>query len=147
MTGVGQLNLKVLVAVLASVLSASGAAGSAVLRFKAVLDGANETPPNSAISHGLLSARLDTTSGVFDYRATYARLSGRAEIAEFDGPNLHGDKVSPVLTAAHFRSPIRGSAFLNDGQIGDLMAETWYFNIHTKAYPAGEIRGRLVAVH
>jgi hypothetical protein len=135
-----------LVAISVMLLFVSGAAESAVLHFKAVLDGANETPPNSAISRGRLVARLDTASGAFNYDVTYGRLSGRAETAEFDGPSARGYKASPILRAAATRSPIRGSAFLGDGQIGDLMAETWSFNIHTKAYPAGEIRGRLLAV-
>jgi hypothetical protein len=40
-------------------------------------------------------------------------------------------------------SPIKGSAVLDDRQVTDLMAGKWYFNIHTKAHPTGEIRGQV----
>jgi CHRD domain-containing protein len=33
---------------------------------------------------------------------------------------------------------------LSDAQVADLMAGMYYVNIHTDAYPAGEIRGQLV---
>jgi hypothetical protein len=43
-------------------------------------------------------------------------------------------------------SPMAGAATLDDGQIADLEAGRWYFNIHTAAHPGGEIRGQLPAM-
>jgi hypothetical protein len=37
-----------------------------------------------------------------------------------------------------------GEAVISESQYPDLMANRWYFNIHTKAAPGGEIRGQLV---
>jgi hypothetical protein len=42
-------------------------------------------------------------------------------------------------------SPIKGSATLTDGQIGNLKGGLWYINIHTAKIPDGEIRGQVTA--
>jgi hypothetical protein len=48
------------------------------------------------------------------------------------------------LKAAPIASPFQGSAILTDAQVADLLAGLYYVNIHTDAYPAGEIRGQFV---
>ena len=40
-------------------------------------------------------------------------------------------------------SPIKGSATLTDAQAKDLADGMMYFNIHTAANKAGEIRGQM----
>ena len=41
------------------------------------------------------------------------------------------------------QSPIKGVATLDDKQMGDLLANRWYVNIHTAKNPNGEIRGQV----
>jgi hypothetical protein len=41
-------------------------------------------------------------------------------------------------------SPIKGAATLTDAQAADLTSGKWYFNIHTEANKAGEIRGQVL---
>ena len=48
-----------------------------------------------------------------------------------------------MIAAKDPASPITGSAQLTDAQIADLKNGKWYFNVHTKATPAGEIRGQV----
>jgi hypothetical protein len=40
-------------------------------------------------------------------------------------------------------SPIKGKEVLTPEQMADLQSGKWYFNVHTKANPGGEIRGQL----
>jgi hypothetical protein len=42
-------------------------------------------------------------------------------------------------------SPFTGEATLTAAQVNDLMAGKWYVNLHTAAYPGGEIRGQVNA--
>jgi len=69
-------------------------------------------------------------------------------MAHFHGPAAPGANAPPVVPvpAANLANPMTGTATLDDGQIADLKAGKWYFNIHTAANPGGEIRGQLPAV-
>ena len=51
-----------------------------------------------------------------------------------------------MVAMASPTSPIAGTATLSDGQIADLEAGKWYFNVHTMAHPGGEIRGQVMPV-
>jgi len=79
---------------------------------------------------------------------TYAHLTGPATMAHFHGPAGPGVNAPPVVPVppSSLADPMKGSATLDDGQIADLKAGNWYFNIHTAANPGGEIRGQLPAV-
>ena len=70
--------------------------------------------------------------------------------AHIHGPAEPGKNAPPVIWLTKkgdqnpdFPSPFKGTADLTDDQAKDLMAGKYYVNIHTKANPAGEIRGQL----
>jgi hypothetical protein len=95
------------------------------------------------LGKGTVSADLDTTSRNFTYVATYSGLTGPAVAAHFHGPAVAGANAPPVIMIKDLGSPIKGSAVLTPAQMTDLQAGKWYFNVHTKAHPTGEIRGQL----
>jgi hypothetical protein len=132
----------------AAVLFAAGAASSATLHFSTVLKGANEVPPHAVAGTGKVTATLDTATKAFSYKVTYSGLTGPATMAHFHGPAAPGANAPPVVPVpmSSLANPMVGTATLDDGQIADLKAGKWYFNIHTAANPGGEIRGQLPAV-
>ncbi len=125
-------------------LLAAGAAQAATVNFATVLRGADEVPPNATTGKGAVGAVLDTQTKVFSYTVTYSDLTGPAVAAHFHGPAMAGMNAPPMVAMTSLASPITGTATLNDGQIADLIAGKWYFNVHTAAHPGGEIRGQLV---
>jgi len=131
----------------AAALFAAGAASAATLHFATTLKGADETPPNTTTGTGHVSATLDTATKTLSYKVTYSGLTGPATMAHFHGPAGPGEKAPPVVAVptSALANPMVGSAPLDDGQIADLEAGKWYFNIHTAANPGGEIRGQLPA--
>ena len=131
----------------AALLFAAGAASAATLHFTTSLKGAEEVPPHAVPGTGKVSAELDTATKVFTYKVTYAGLTGPATMAHFHGPAGPGVNAPPVVPvpASALANPMTGKATLDDGQIADLKAGKWYFNIHTAANPGGEIRGQLPA--
>jgi hypothetical protein len=137
------MSLKSAAALAVVALLAAGTARAATVHFSATLTGADETPPNSSAGHGELTAELETDENVLVYRATYTGLSGPATMAHFHGPAAPGAAAPPVVAVKDPSGPISGTAILTRAQAEDLLAGKWYFNVHSKADPGGEIRGQV----
>lgn len=127
-------------------LLAAGSAGAAVIPFTAHLTAAQEVPANTTTGKGEVAARLDPATKVFTYTVNYSGLTGPAVAAHFHGPAEPGANAPPVVPVPNAaEAPLKGTATLTDAQIQDLQAGKWYFNLHTKANPGGEIRGQLTS--
>ena len=125
---------------------ASGAAFADTVALKADLQPSSEVPPKVSHGHGALNATFDTSSRTLNWNITYEGLSGPATAAHFHGPAPVGQnaKVQVPIAKSDLASPIKGSATLNEQQATDLMGGQWYFNVHTKQNPSGEIRGQVL---
>ncbi len=138
------MRLKSAAAALATiVLFAAGAARAEIIHFAATLSGADEVPANTSAGKGHFSAELETVEKSLVYRADYTGLSGPATMAHVHGPAAPGANGPPVIVMASPVTPISGAQLLTDAQIADLLAGKWYFNVHTKDHPGGEIRGQI----
>ena len=129
----------------AVVMAAASPLQAQTVHYSVALTGASEVPPNSTAGTGTVEADLDTATRTFSYTVTYAGLTGPAVAAHFHGPAATGANAPPVIAIKDLASPIKGSAMLTADQMADLQAGKWYFNVHTKAHPGGEIRGQLTA--
>ncbi len=111
--------------------------------FTARLSGASEVPAVNTKAKGLVTAVVVgnevTINGVFD------SLSGPVTAC-----HLHkGVAGGTGGTFTNFLANIRGNRIylkttLTNAQIGDLMEDSVYFNVHTAANGGGEIRGQMV---
>jgi len=117
-----------------------------ILSYKAELKGSSEVPPNQSKATGSISVSYDTTAKQLSWKGSYSGLTGPVTAAHFHGPALAGKNagIAVGLQGANLPVAFEGSATLTDTQAADLMAGRWYFNLHTAAYPAGEIRGQVV---
>jgi hypothetical protein len=76
---------------------------------------------------------------------SYSGFTGPATAAHFHGPAASGANAGVVVPVqGALPSPIKGTATLTDAQAADLTSGEWYFNIHTEANKAGEIRGQVL---
>ena len=106
--------------------------------FKASLKGKGK-------GHGTVSATYETSNRILSWRVNYSGLSGPATAAHFHGPAKAGENAGvQIPMMGNLNSPIVGQVAIADSQLPDLMAGLYYFNVHTKANPPGEIRGQLV---
>lgn len=119
------------------------AAQAETVKYKATLSGASEVPANTTMGTGSADVTYDTASKKLTYTVTYSGLTGDAVAAHFHGPAEAGKNAGLELPITVGPSPIKGEATLNDKQAADLAGGMWYVNIHTKANPAGEIRGQV----
>lgn len=120
---------------------------SNLVAFTTQLRGANEVPANASPGSGSVDAVLDTSTNLFRWKVNYTRLSGPATAGHFHGPAAIGANAGVALGWANpIHSPMDGSATLTPAQAADLLAGRWYANIHTAAYPGGELRGQMTVV-
>lgn len=115
--------------------------------YTATLSGANETPPNASTATG---------SATFTYNPTTFILSGSVSFSGFTTAtteaHIHmgavgvaGNVIFTIEATGPFTSPISyTSPALTTSQAADLAAGNYYVNIHTTAFPDGEIRGQLL---
>jgi hypothetical protein len=110
----------------------------------AKLSGAAQVPPNSSSGSGTAAIKLD--GDVLSWVITYSGLTGPVTGAHFHGPaaaNANAGVIVPF--AGSLGSPITGSQRLTAAQVAGLRSGLWYVNLHTAAFPGGEIRGQVTA--
>jgi hypothetical protein len=130
------------------------ASGPQALAFKipiaAFLSGGGEVPANNSLAKGLMEGTFDTDTNTLEWTVTYSGLSSSAIAAHFHGPisylGLTPEENAPIQvgTPGSLVSPFHGVAKIDDTQAKDLKDGRWYFNLHSKDFPAGEIRGPVI---
>ncbi|PDQ19088.1 CHRD domain-containing protein [Mesorhizobium sanjuanii] len=130
-------------AVSASILCASPARADMV-KMKATLDGAQQSPPVTTKGEGTAALVFDTDTKRLSWAVKYAGLSGPATAEHIHGPAAKGENAGVVIPFNGApKSPFKGAAELTEAQAADLMAGKYYINIHTAAHKDGEIRGQI----
>ena len=130
------------------------ASGSQALALKipiaAFLSGAGEVPANDSPAKGVMEGTFDTDTNTLTWTVTYSGLSSPVIAAHFHGPvsylGLTPEENAPIQvgTPGDLASPFHGVAKIDDAQARDLKDGRWYFNVHSKNFPAGEIRGPII---
>ncbi|MEW6630901.1 MAG: CHRD domain-containing protein [Pseudomonadota bacterium] len=113
------------------------------MKFKATLDGTQQSPPVTTKGKGTATFTFDTTKKKLSWNVKYSGLSGPAVAAHIHGPAGMGENAPPVIPFKNLKSPIKGSTTLTDAQAADLEAGKYYVNVHTAANKDGEIRGQI----
>lgn len=111
----------------------------------ATLNGASEKPTSTtSTATGTFVGNLNTTTRVLSYTVTFQGFS-----EALTGGHLHkitnANGTGPVdIPFPSLTNPIIAtSPVLRQGQVDSLLAGQYYANLHTKTYPAGEIRGEV----
>lgn len=111
--------------------------------FKAALSGANEPTPNASTATGTATLTFNTTTKIFSVVVNYSGTT--ATIAHIHR-GLSGTSGGVVFGFPNpIASPINyASVALDAMQEFELNSNAYYVNIHSTAFPAGEIRGQLI---
>jgi hypothetical protein len=110
--------------------------------FEAALNGVSEVPPNASTATGNATLTYDTLTKKFTIIVIYSGITATGAHIHLAPPDSTGGIVFPFATP--LTSPVNyTSPALTDAQEADLFGEMYYVNIHSAAYPGGEIRGQL----
>lgn len=116
-----------------------------IVEFQATLNGTSEVPPNNSVSSGRATLRYDTLAKKFDIQVTFNGVTPTGAHIHEGAPGVAGGVIfgfpNPVTSPINYSSPV-----LTDAQEAALFGGMYYVNIHSSAYPDGEIRGQLVRV-
>ena len=87
----------------------------------------------------------DTVTRVLTWNVSHSGLSGTPTAAHFHGPGTPLENAPVIIVFnGSLASPIKGTATLTGDQASQFLAgEGWYINIHTPAYPGGELPGQV----
>ncbi|MGG9962246.1 CHRD domain-containing protein [Ferruginibacter sp. SUN106] len=110
--------------------------------FKATLSGASEVPANASTATGTATLTFNTVTKVFTVTVTYSGVTANNGHIHQGAAGVSGPVIFPF---ASLTSPISyTSAALDATQESNLNGNLYYVNIHSAAFPAGEIRGQLI---
>ncbi|MFV8346372.1 CHRD domain-containing protein [Flavobacterium sp. ZB4P13] len=112
--------------------------------FNATLNGTSEVPSNTSSATGTATLTFNNTTKTFTITVTHS-------VASATGGHIHVGAAGTappnnvVFPFTNLTSPITyTSVALTTAQEADLKANLYYVNIHSAAYPGGEIRGQLI---
>jgi len=126
----------------ASATSTATSTPAACVSFNVTLTGAQETPPNGSSGTGSGTVEIDTTANTLSYNITFSGLTGTENNAHIHGFAARGAPAG-VLYGLPLGNPKVGSITFTEAQQANLLAGLSYINIHSTAFPGGEIRGQI----
>jgi hypothetical protein len=126
-----------------------------VIRYDSVtkkgiaLTGTQEVPAVSPSGSGTLDVSYDKGSKTLRYSATWTGMTDSVTMMHFHGPAEKGANAG-VLYPIHDFTPgtsgtASGTVKLDEVKLkeADLLGGKWYYNIHSKTHPGGEVRGQV----
>jgi len=126
-------------------------AHQSALPFTVTLNSAMERPTNSMTGSG--SGILSLEGNTLCFSISYRGLSGPATLAHIHGPANTTASADVIIDLRPFNGgafdtngTLSGTILLTDTEKAMLLAGLTYVNIHTSAYPGGEIRGQIAPV-
>jgi len=144
---VEQSGMKKAICGLGVVALCAAQASAVVWTFNDPMTGSQEVPANASPAFGNINGTYDDVTNVITYSMTWSGLMANTTNAHFHAAAVGvagGVQIGPAgfplgVTAGSFG----GSHVLSGAQETQILSGLWYFNIHTSAFPSGEIRGQL----
>ncbi len=119
-------------------------ATSQVDSFTASLTGAEQTPPTASAARASGAATLNRGTRLLQATVTTSGLSGASVHIHEGARGINGPIVLSLMESPAGSGQWSGQSVLSSTQVDTLLAGDMYFDVHTAAFPNGEIRGQLI---
>ena len=139
---------KALLTIVSGVVFATGIA-SAQTTFTAFLSGLGENPPNGSPATGFGTVVLNAAQTQITVDESWSGLVAPATASHIHSPGGVGTNAPVVFPFSGVPAATAGAIpeqtfAINSTQVAQLFAGYMYMNVHTSAFPGGEIRGQLL---
>ncbi|MCC6675595.1 MAG: CHRD domain-containing protein [Phycisphaerales bacterium] len=125
-----------------ALLAPSALAECTIFTRVAVLTGSQEVPPNPSTAIGAGRFLIDTNANTVTYRIVYNGFAETAaHIHGIAGPGVSAGVIHPLPSGG----VKTGTWMYPEAMEGDILNGRTYANIHSAAFPGGEIRGQIVS--
>jgi len=124
--------------------SPADVSGKTVSSF--ALQASQQVPPTTSAASGSCSVTVDEMSGEVSVGCSYEGLVDEAFAAHIHGPaepGVNGPVILPLTPSGGTSGVITGGGTLTPMQVQEILEGRTYVNLHTVAFPGGEIRGQI----
>ena len=113
------------------------------------ISGDQENPSTGSSGTGTFNGTYDETTMELIFTVNFSGLSGTTTASHFHGPAVPDSNAGVQIGISGFPTGVTSGSIsdtvtLNETQEADLLAGLWYINIHSSAFPGGEVRGQLL---
>ncbi len=95
---------------------------------------------------GLGTVTLDDATNLLEWVVSWSGVSGTETAAHFHGPATPAQSAGVQVGIGVASNPAISSTVISAAQETALLNGLWYINIHSSAFPGGEIRGQVNVV-
>lgn len=130
-------------------LTVSFCLSAQIYNLSGTLSGANEAPPIASMGTGSITGTYDQGTGMISINVTYSGLSGTGTVSHIHGPAPAGVNAGIIILLNLVPGSSSGSYLTTVAfpvmQEGALLAGNTYVNLHSDAFPGGELRSQITA--
>lgn len=125
--------------------AAAAPAQAVVVVYEAVIDGTQEVPPTPSPATGYGTFTIDTDANTIDYSITFDEGS---LLSPETAAHIHccapPGQNAGVMIPLPLGDPKIGQGTYEEDNEASILGGLTYVNIHTAAFPGGEIRGQIL---
>ncbi len=114
--------------------------------FTAYLNGAQEVPAVATTATGYARIVVNESAGTLSFTVVFSGLAGTQNNCHIHAPAAIGASTGVAINfgvVGGTSGTITGSTTITPTQLSQLRAHLGYVNVHSTAFPGGEIRGQL----
>ncbi|HMS55306.1 MAG TPA: CHRD domain-containing protein [Fimbriimonadaceae bacterium] len=138
-----------LFASLLTCLALSAVSNATIWQFMAHMDGLQEVPPNASPGFGMVTGTVDDATGAVTLIGDYNNMLANVTAAHIHGAAAPGSNAGVILGLTHTggtSGTLTGNGNISLAHVTNMMNGLTYVNVHTSAFPGGEIRGQIAIV-
>jgi hypothetical protein len=125
-----------------------GAASTEIYTFNRTYSGLQEVPPNASAATGTIRGAYNAVTNTIFYSIQFSGMSANTVAGHFHAPALPGFNAGVTLGYAGFPTAVTSGTYnktdvFTAAQETNLLAGLMYSNLHTTAFPGGEIRTQI----